>query len=214
MNSLYVFSGLGVDERVFSKIDFGQNKVNFVNWIEPQYNESITDYAKRLNVQITAINPILIGISFGGIIAQEIAKLIDYKKLIILASIESKSELPWYFKIICALKFDVLIPSFILKTQNFLTNWAFGISSKENENLLKAILIDTNPVFLKWAIRKILTWQQTEPLKNILKIHGTSDRILPIISGKKYNYSIKNGGHFFTLTHASEINDILKSELV
>jgi pimeloyl-ACP methyl ester carboxylesterase len=30
---------------------------------------------------------------------------------------------------------------------------------------------------------------------------------------KKYNFEIEGGGHFFTLTHETEINKILKQEL-
>jgi pimeloyl-ACP methyl ester carboxylesterase len=214
MNKIYVFSGLGADERVFSKIDFGQNVTSYINWIVPLKDEAIENYALRISSQITEKLPVLVGISFGGIMAQEVAKLIDYQRLILLASIESKSELPWYLRLIGLFKFDIILPAFILKSHNFITNWAFGINSKENKILLKAILADTNPVFLKWAIRKILSWQQTEKLKNTLCIHGTEDRILPIIASKKYDFKVEDGGHFFTLTHASEINDILKNELL
>jgi pimeloyl-ACP methyl ester carboxylesterase len=214
MHKIYVFSGLGADERVFSKIDFGQSSVHFIQWILPLKSESIASYAQRISFQITDNYPILLGISFGGIMAQEVAKFITYQKIILLASIETKDELPWYFRTVGFFKLDKLTPSFVLKSQNFISNWAFGIDSVENKKLLKAILLETNPSFLKWAIRQILIWNKTEKLNNTVCIHGTKDRILPFISTKNYDFKIDNGGHFFTLTHASEINEILRISLL
>jgi hypothetical protein len=152
MNTLYAFSGLGADKRVFSKIDFGQINVVFIKWIEPLKKESIQSYALPISGQIKEKSPILLGISFGGIIAQEVGKIVVFQKLILLATVESRSELPWYFRTIGLLKLDLMVPPFVLKSYNFASNWAFGIDTKENKRLLKAILKDTDPSFLKWAI--------------------------------------------------------------
>jgi pimeloyl-ACP methyl ester carboxylesterase len=213
MNTIYIFSGLGADERVFSKIDFNAHKVVFVKWILPLKSESIVDYALRISTQITEKLPILLGISFGGIVAQEIAKIKECKKLILLATIESKSELPWYIRLVGFFKIDKIVPAFLLKSHNFITSWAFGINSNDSKNLFKAILTDTNPIFMKWAIRKLLSWEQTQSIKNAITIHGTNDRILPCLASKKYDFKIKSGGHFFTIRHAFEINKILENLL-
>lgn len=80
MNKIYIFSGLGVDKRVFENINFGNLNVHFVDWIEPLKNESLEDYAKRISIPFKDDNPILIGLSFGGILAVEISKIIKTKK--------------------------------------------------------------------------------------------------------------------------------------
>lgn len=69
MENLYIFSGLGADKRVFNYLDFSKYNTTFIDWINPFENESIEDYAKRLTSQITSEKPILIGLSFGGIMA-------------------------------------------------------------------------------------------------------------------------------------------------
>ncbi|WP_313101006.1 hypothetical protein [Epilithonimonas sp.] len=46
MNKIYVFSGMGVDERVFDNIDFGTLDVEFIDWIEPLENESLEKEGK------------------------------------------------------------------------------------------------------------------------------------------------------------------------
>jgi|GEM_PF-6861060 len=38
MKKVYIFSGSGVDKRVFQKIDFGNLDIEFIDWIEPRKN--------------------------------------------------------------------------------------------------------------------------------------------------------------------------------
>ena len=74
------------------------------------------------------------------------------------------------------------------------------------------ILNDTDEKFLKWAIDKIVTWKNQVEHKNLVHIHGTSDRILPI-NFVNCNIKIKNGGHFMTLNKAEELTQIVRKEL-
>ena len=209
---LYIFSGLGADERVFQRLDFSDFTTTFVKWIVPQDNETIEDYATRLLDQITTTKPILIGLSFGGLIAVEVAKQIDTEKVILIASSKTKKEIPFYYRLAGQLGLHKLLPTRLLKSPNFITNWFFGTSSTFDKQLLKQILIDTNPAFLRWAIDKVARWSNQKQTKNIFHIHGTSDRILPL-SFIKCNSTIKNGGHLMTLNKADELNQILQQEL-
>lgn len=78
---IYILSGLGADERVFKKLDLVPLEPVYLKWIPPHKNESVESYASRLLSQITEKNPVLIGLSFGGMMAIEIAKQIETKKL-------------------------------------------------------------------------------------------------------------------------------------
>lgn len=209
---IYIFSGLGADERVFQRLDFTGFSINFIKWIVPQDNETIEHYATRLIEQISTKKPTLIGLSFGGLIAVEVAKQIETEKVILIASAKTKNEIPFYFRYAGKLRLHKLLPARLLKSSNFITNWFFGTSSTFDKQLLKQILIDTDPIFLKWAIDKILRWKnQTNP-KNIFHIHGTSDKILPC----KYvncNFKIRKGGHLMTLNKVEELNNVLRQQL-
>ena len=81
---LYIFSGLGADERVFQLLDFSGFSTTFIKWTPPIENETIENYAERILKQINTTKPTLIGLSFGGIIAIEVAKLIDTEKVIVI----------------------------------------------------------------------------------------------------------------------------------
>lgn len=75
MSKIYIFSGLGVDKRVFDNIDFGTKSPEFIDWISPLKNESLAEYSKRISENMKSEKPILIGPSFGGIVATEISKI-------------------------------------------------------------------------------------------------------------------------------------------
>lgn len=210
MENLYIFSGLGADKRVFKYLDFSKYNATFIDWINPFENESIEDYAKRLTKQITSEKPILIGLSFGGIMAVEVGKIIESKKIILIASAKSKNEIPFYYRFAGFLNLHKLIPTKLMKKSNFLSFWFFGINIKENKILLAEILKDTNETFLKWAIDKIVNWKHTHIHKNLKHIHGTADRILPI-KFVKSDVKIVNGGHFMTIDKFEELNIVLEN---
>ncbi len=205
---LYIISGLGADERVFQNLEFPEHEITFIKWIVPLQEETMKDYATRLLEQIPSKKPVIIGLSFGGMIAIEIAKQIETEKTILIASAKSKYELPKYYRIAGRLGLHTLIPSRLLKNSNFISNWLFGAKSNFDKEILKQILIDTNPEFLKWAINKIANWANTTIPINLFHIHGNSDRILPIRFVKP-DLIIKDGGHLMTLNKSEELNKVL-----
>ena len=210
---LYIFSGLGADESVFQKLDFSDYSVTYIQWVIPQSKETIEDYAARLIDQIPTTKPTLIGLSFGGIMAIEVAKQIDVEEVIIISSVKTKNELPSYYRFAGKLGLHKLLPPSFLKRSNFITNWFFGTSSTFDKQLLKQILIDTNPQFLKWAMDKIVHWKNETVLSNIYHIHGTNDRILPF-RNVYCDMTIKNGGHLMVLNKSEELNSVLRLKLL
>lgn len=210
MKNLYVFSGLGADKRVFNYLDFSKYNTTFIDWITPFEKETIEAYAKRLTAQITSEKPILVGLSFGGIMAVEVGKIIETEKIILIASAKNKTEIPFYYRFAGLLKLHKLIPTKLMKKSNFFSFWLFGITNEDNKKLLTAILKDTNENFLKWAIDKIVNWENTTILENIKHIHGTADRILPI-QFTKSDVQIIDGGHFMTIDKFEELNSVLEN---
>lgn len=213
MKKVYILSGLGVDKRVFNNFKFDGLDVEYIDWIPPTKKESLSAYARRLANHIQHKEPILIGLSFGGMVAMEIVKIIEVKKVILIASAKNKYELPFYFRIIGKIGLNKVIPAKLLKSSNYITNWFFGAQTKEEKLLLKSILHDTNPVFLKWTINEIINWDNTVAPVNTIHIHGNSDRILPI-SYTKADYCINQGGHFMTINKSKEIEEIIQHIII
>src|SRR5688572_29336522 len=207
MKKLFLLSGLGADKRVFDFLDLSAYKLHHIVWIKPVAGESMADYAKRLLPQIANDRPVLLGVSFGGMIALEIAKLISVEKVILISSAKSSDAIPAYFKWMAKLRIQKLMPRGALKQPNEILYWLFGVSSEEHKALLSAIMADTDEVFLTWAIETITAWKNDIVAGSVIQIHGTSDRILNLQTA---DYIVKGGGHLMVVTRAKEITAILK----
>lgn len=210
MKELFLISGLGADKRVFDFLDLGAFSVNHVDWITPLPRESMPAYATRLLPQITSDNPVLIGVSFGGMIALEIAKLISVEKVILISSAKSTNAIPSYFKLIPKLRLEKWLRPASLKKPNQIFFWLFGVTSKEHKALLASIMKDTDEIFLMWAMDTITRWVNNTLPSHVVQIHGTKDRILNV---KNAEYLVNGGGHLMVVTQAREVSHIIKTIL-
>ena len=156
MPKIYIFSGLGVDQRVFDKVNFDEFNVEFIDWILPLKSETIENYATRISQRIIEKDVFLIGLSFGGMMAVEVAKIIPVKKVILIASAKTKFELPLMYRIAGKIRLHKLIPSVIFKWSNFLSRWIFGIQTKEEKVLFKNILKDTDARFHNCKVNHLI----------------------------------------------------------
>lgn len=98
MQKVYYISGLGADKRAFSFLDLSFCEPVFVDWISPLKKESLKNYALRLRQQINEEHPVVVGVSFGGMLAAEMAKADEQMKVIIIASNKSADEFPAYLR--------------------------------------------------------------------------------------------------------------------
>jgi pimeloyl-ACP methyl ester carboxylesterase len=173
----------------------------------------MAQYAQRLRAQIQTPRPILLGLSFGGMMAVEVAKLVEARKIILLSSAATRQEIPPYYRLFGAFslrrRLSAQLPARLFTTPNPVINWLFGVRSPEDKALLAAILKDTDPDFLVWALEAVAQWTNTEKPARLIHIHGAKDRILPI----RYLHAdieIATGGHSMVLDHAREITEILR----
>ncbi|MCC0176530.1 alpha/beta hydrolase [Waterburya agarophytonicola K14] len=210
LQDIYCVSGLGADERVFQKLKLEGYQPIHIRWVEPENGETINNYARRLTEQISSNSPILIGLSFGGIIAIEIAKQIDTKKVILISSTKNQKEVPFYFQIFRWLPIYRLIPAkIILWFGQLLAAWFFSLETLAERKLFRAILYDTNAKFVKWAIHQVVTWRNELIPKNLYHIHGESDRIFPYKFVRE-DFNVKKGGHFMIMNQAEYISNLIQ----
>ncbi|MDJ0593783.1 MAG: alpha/beta hydrolase [Pleurocapsa sp. MO_226.B13] len=210
LKDIYCVSGLGADDRVFQKLKFEGYQPVHIQWLEPGKKESIADYAKRLTEQIKSESPILIGLSFGGIIAVEIAKQINTEKVILISSAKNQQEIPFYFKIFCWLPIHLLLPArLILWFGQLLAAWFFSLETLAERELFRAILLDTDAKFMKWAIYQVITWKNELIPENTYHIHGKSDRIFPDRFVCE-DFGVEQGGHFMIMNKAEQISQLIQ----
>src|ERR1700758_372822 len=93
--TIYLIPGVGANDKIFQNLDLSGYEVVHLKWPRHRKNETIQSYVKRLVPQIkTDTQPVLIGLSFGGIVAIELAKLINPFKTILISSIKTYHERP------------------------------------------------------------------------------------------------------------------------
>ena len=209
----YFISGLAADKKAFLKIKLpAVYEPVYLDWIAPQKNESLSNYARRFSSLIKNDDAfILIGLSFGGMLASEIARLRRPLKTIIISSLASSNELPWYFKSAGRVGLHKAVPVRFLKAGSMLKNF-MGVRSKEDKAIIYHYARTADPALVRWSIDAIVNWNQPDRLPGIVHLHGSSDRMLPL----KYtrpDFVIKGGGHLMIFNKADEVNKILNEVL-
>ncbi|WP_075341996.1 alpha/beta hydrolase family protein [Tenacibaculum agarivorans] len=209
---IYFVPGLAANTKIFEYLSLPEEhfEVHFLEWILPlSLDESIENYAKRMCEVITHKNPILVGVSFGGVMVQEMSKQINCKKVIIISSMKSNHELPNRLKIAQMTKAYKLFPTKIIENIEDYEHLFFGDYLKKRAELYKMYLSIRDANYLQWAIYNVLHWEQDYELNDIVHIHGNKDEVFPIKHIKNC-IEINNGTHIMILNKAKTISKILK----
>ncbi len=214
MHKVYCLSGLGADQRVFQFINLPGVELVHVKWLPPHRHEPLGAYARRLLAQFDAQGPVtILGVSFGGIVAQEVATLLPCRRVIILSSIKGPAEMSPAISLVRRMGVDRLVPGWLLKAGNTLTgNYYFSIRTRTEARLLREIVRDTDPVFLRWAVNEVVRWQPPASVPGLVHLHGTADRIFP--AGHIRNFTpIPGGGHFMIVQEAPLLSRLISEAL-
>lgn len=212
---LYCFPGLGASSKIFEYISLPEDEfeIHLLEWKMPlSLNESIQEYAARICDEIKHENPILMGVSFGGMIVQEMSKIIPTERVIIVSSIKSHHELPNRLKVIRDTRAYKLFPAKIAENLEEYTKYFFGDFLKKRAELYKMYLSVRNADYMKWAIYNVLHWKQETPSENIIHIQGTDDHVFPHKHIKDF-IPVEKGTHAMILMKAKTISQIIRNHL-
>ncbi|MFN8252690.1 MAG: alpha/beta hydrolase [Ferruginibacter sp.] len=213
MKTIYCISGLGATARAFSKLHIEGYRLQVIEWLQPLTNESIEAYAARMSAQIKEERPVLMGLSFGGMMSIEIARQVPVEKVILISSIKSKYELPWWMRTVAKLKLHKLTP---LKTNSRITrpvqNFFLGTVTAEDREVAVQFRCDADVRYVKWAIDKVLNWQNTWQPSTLVHIHGNADKMFPH-KKLQVTHLIENGGHFMIMNKAGEVSAAIRQSL-
>ena len=84
LTHIYLMPGLAANPLIFEYIKLPEEKykIHWLEWQIPEKTETLQDYAKRMCKFIEHDNIVLLGVSFGGILVQEMSKYIKLKRLL------------------------------------------------------------------------------------------------------------------------------------
>jgi pimeloyl-ACP methyl ester carboxylesterase len=210
---VYFISGLAADGRVFRHIQLpADHEAVYLNWLRPDKDESLTNYAGRMSGQIDTTEPFyILGLSLGGMIAAEIVRLYPQGRLILVASIPHAGHLPVYYRWMQRVRLQKLVPVRAIKTGVYLRRY-FTTESKEDKEMLRQMIRDADPYFIRWSLTAVLEWQRYEPPQDLIHIHGTNDIVLPVRYTRP-THIIPGGSHLMIFDRARDINEVLSEIL-
>lgn len=197
---VYLMPGMAASPLIFEHINLpeSQFKIHKLEWFLPKTDELLIDYALRMAKKIKHKNCVLIGVSFGGILVQEVCKHIEVRKLIIVSSVKTSAELPTKMHLAKYTKIYKLIPTALASKIDVITKYAVGKKLKKRLNLYKLYLSVSDKNYLNWAIENMLNWNQEKYKPNIIHIHGDNDNVFPI-KNIKNPIIVKQGTHAMIL---------------
>ncbi len=207
---VYLMPGLAASAEIFERIILPEDffEIVLLEWEIPMDNETLAEYAKRITNKITHPNPVLIGVSFGGILVQEMARFIKTKKVIIISSVKSNLEFPKRMKVAKTTKAYKLIPTTLLANIESLSKFSFGAKINQRLKLYEKFLRVRDKRYLDWAVEQVILWERTVVDENVIHIHGDEDDVFPI----KYIRNcivVKGGTHIMILTKYKWMNENL-----
>ncbi len=214
MKTVYCICGLGSDERIFGKLNWGNKDVRYLHWLMPRRGEELSAYARRMSERITEKDAVLVGVSFGGILSIEIARLMDIQKVILISSVKTHHEMPRWMKASGKLSLDAIIPTGRLhavrplKLFSPLENYFLGAVTEEEKKLAHEYRKNVDPDYLKWDIHQVLNWKNEWIPPNLFHLHGANDKIFPCTLVHP-THIIASAGHFLVFQHPEEVSNIL-----
>ena len=207
---VYFMPGLAANSAIFEyiKLPEDQFESHMLEWIIPGKDETLKDYALRMNRYIKHDNIVLIGVSFGGVVVQEMSKYINVKRLIIISSVKCRDELPRRMRYSAKTGFYKILPLSLLDYIDHFEKIAVNDFLKKRAILYRKYLSVRNNKYLTWAIKHMVTWDCEKPREGIVHIHGDNDMVFP------YKYikgciTVKGGTHIMIINRFRWFNKYL-----
>ena len=208
--AIYLMPGMAANPTIFDGIDLDPNQFEVVRlaWFKPEKGISFEDYAKQMCAKVTHQHPVLIGVSFGGMLVQEMARFIAVRKIIVISSVKAATELPKRMLFAKYTKIHKLLPTGLVNNVELLAKYAFGETVTKRLALYEKYLSIRDKYYIDWSIEHIVNWQPTDEIPHLIHIHGDRDAVFPI-SNINDCITVKNGTHTMIIHRAKWFNENL-----
>jgi pimeloyl-ACP methyl ester carboxylesterase len=213
--NVYLIPGLAADERVFRHIRLPEGyHPQILQWVRPEPKESLASYAMKLAEQIDRSAPFtLVGLSFGGMLATEIAKRLQPHKTVLISSVPHSSQLPSYYRWAWRIGVQYIMTPTVIKS-GVMIKRLLTAEAPEDKKIIVEMARDMDPEFVRWAMWTIVHWKTTEgSVPGCMHIHGSADGILPCRFTRP-SHLVPKAGHLMIFNQADRINALLAEILL
>ena len=207
---VYLMPGMAANSTIFKNISLSEDRfeLHLLDWFVPDKGMTLSGYARKMCEAIIHEDAVILGVSFGGILVQEMAKIRSFKKVIIISSVKSKTELPKRLIFARYTRIHKLLPTGIVNNIELLSKYAFGETVTKRLELYEQYLSIRDKYYLDWSIDQIVNWSQTTYHPDIVHIHGEKDAVFPIQHIKKC-IMVENGTHTMIIHRYKWFNERL-----
>ncbi|MGV3460594.1 MAG: alpha/beta hydrolase [Flavobacterium sp.] len=205
---VYFVPGLAAGPLIFENIKLPEDKfdVHIIEWLVPERNESLKDYVTRMAVSIKHDHPVLIGISFGGIIVQEMGEVVNARRVIIISSVKCNKEFPRRMRFAKATHLYSVFPTRMMQNVDRLARWFKGNSFiAKRLRLYEKYLSVRDKNYLDWAFKNVITWGREEADPKVIHIHGDADEVFPARYVNGY-IPVEGGTHIMIINKFAWLN--------
>ena len=212
MSSYKLISGLGADRRAFSRLgSFTSRDMDYVDWIRCNDNDSLHTYCLRL-IDKYSIEPsdILVGLSFGGMVAIEIARILGTKHVILISSLRDRADVKTFYATLLKLRLYRLIPNVRVAFMYPFIRIFLNVSSEEGQRIMDSMIQNHDLRFTKWAFARIAE-SKFEGITGttIYNIIGTRDNLIKPWTNEN-TVAIESAGHFMIFENHIRITEALR----
>lgn len=207
---VYFMPGLAASPGIFEYISLPPElfEMHFLEWFIPGKGMSLEAYAREMATHVVHERPVLVGVSFGGLLVQEMARMVAARKVIIISSIKQRSELPRRLIFAKYTKIHKLLPTGLVNNVELLASYAFGETVNKRIKLYEQYLSVKDKYYLDWSIDQVINWNPTRYPEDLIHIHGEKDAVFPI-KYIKHCIAVSEGTHTMILHRYKWFNERL-----
>lgn len=213
----FLIPGLGFNSKTFKHLKLpSAASITFIDWKEPEHEEKLDDYIKRMakDIDNDIPNKVLIGHSFGGVMVQEIGQIVEHvEKIFLISSIKRPSEMSWNIKVLRKLPLYKLVNHDLINSTFPIWAKLHDFHNKEERDAFTDMVNDMTISYFRWAVNAIVNWKGIKfRKKDPIHIHGDNDHTF-YYNKIRNPITIRNGGHFIVYNRADEVSEIIRKEL-
>ena len=188
----FLLPGMGATDAMYNglkhKLGF---KVNFLNWPEYRGEKTYANVARRvINDNDIRADDVVGGSSLGGMVALEIAQLLNPRSVVLLGSTANRKEVQPMLSLLSPLASAA--PVAIIQ----------ALVGK-HRSLVSSMFADADPEFIRAMCAYLPSWDGYHgPAEKIFRLHGKKDHVIPCpTSGCEI---VEEAGHLLAITHPAE----------
>lgn len=186
-------------------------EVQAVEWVEPLRGERFPQYCARLvSDRVFDASDILAGVSFGGIVVQQIARQNpQVERVVVLSSAVTPGEYSLPVRLYRALGLYRITPGRIFLDRRLRAYLVTGQTGEKGVRSVQRFFAPLSGRYFRFALSVCMRFvpADRELIRRIRRIHGHRDALFPVRRLVSPAEDIDGATHLMVYTHARKVSE-------